>query len=189
MGKELSEMTLEELWDLFPISLVKHDEQWKECFKEIESTIKDLLAGYPVKRISHIGSTAINGIWAKPIIDILVEIERNDDMDKATVLMQKNGFILMCKEQNRISLNLGYTENGFADRVYHLHLRYKGDNDELYFRDYLNEFPETAKSYERLKLDLWKRYEFDRDGYTAAKTEFIIRYTKGAKEKYENRYI
>jgi hypothetical protein len=41
MGKDLSEMALEELWDLFPISLVKHDEQWNECFKEIESTIKD----------------------------------------------------------------------------------------------------------------------------------------------------
>ena len=53
MGKELSEMTLEELWDLFPISLVQHDEQWNECFKEIESTITVLLAGYPVKKMIH----------------------------------------------------------------------------------------------------------------------------------------
>ena len=189
MGKKLSEMTLEELWHLFPIRLTQHNEIWTAYYNEMKHILEGALSEYQNVRISHIGSTAINGIWAKPIIDILVEIEKNDDMDKATVLMQKNGFILMCKEQNRISLNLGYTENGFADRVYHLHLRYKGDNDELYFRDYLNEFPETAKSYEKLKLDLWKRYEFDRDGYTAAKTEFIIRYTKGAKEKYENRYI
>ena len=62
MGKELSEMTLEELWDLFPIFLVQHDDQWNEYYKEIKSTITDLLAGYPVKRISHIGSTAIQDI-------------------------------------------------------------------------------------------------------------------------------
>ena len=65
MGKELLEMTLEELWGLFPIFLVQHDDQWNEYYNEIESTITDLLAGYPVNRISHIGSTAIKGIWAK----------------------------------------------------------------------------------------------------------------------------
>ena len=45
MGKELSEMTLEELWDLFPIFLVQHDDRWNEYYKEIEATITDLLAG------------------------------------------------------------------------------------------------------------------------------------------------
>lgn len=59
VGKELSEMTLEELWDLFPVFLVQHDDHWNEYYIEIESTITDLLAGYPVNRISHIGSTAI----------------------------------------------------------------------------------------------------------------------------------
>ena len=105
MGKELSEMTLEELWDLFPISLVKHDEQWNECFKEIESTIKDLLAGYPVKRISHIGSTAIQGIWAKNIVDVLVEISKEADMEGAARILEQNGFIRMSDEKGRISLN------------------------------------------------------------------------------------
>jgi len=46
MGKELSEMTLEELWDLFPIFLVHHDDQWNEYYKEIEATITDLLTDY-----------------------------------------------------------------------------------------------------------------------------------------------
>ncbi len=58
MRKELSEMTLEELWDLFPIFLVQHDVRWSEYFMEIEAMIADLLANYPVKRISHIGNTA-----------------------------------------------------------------------------------------------------------------------------------
>ena len=74
MGKELSEMTLAELWELFPIFLVQHDDKWKNYYKEIEDLIMDLLPDYPVERISHIGSTAIQGIWAKNIVDVMVEI-------------------------------------------------------------------------------------------------------------------
>ncbi|MFQ6817729.1 MAG: GrpB family protein [Blautia sp.] len=62
MGKELSEMTLAELWELFPIFLVQHDDKWKNYYKEIENLIMDLLPDYPVERISHIGSTAIQGM-------------------------------------------------------------------------------------------------------------------------------
>ena len=188
MGKDLSEMALEELWDLFPISLVKHDEQWNECFKEIESTIKDLLAGYPVKRISHIGSTAIQGIWAKNIVDVLVEISKEADMEGAARILEQNGFIRMSEEKGRISLNKGYTKEGFADKVYHIHLRYTGDNDELYFRDYLNEHPQIAKEYESLKLELWKKYEHNRDAYTEAKTGFIRKWTTEARRIYGDRY-
>lgn len=65
MGKKLSKMTLEELWELFPIFLVQHDDKWKDYYKEIEAFIIDLLSDYPVERISHIGSTAIRDIWAK----------------------------------------------------------------------------------------------------------------------------
>lgn len=54
-----------------------------------------------------------------------------------------------------------------------MHLRHCGDNDELYFRDYLIEHPDIAREYEKLKLNLWKEYEYNRDGYTNAKTEFI----------------
>ena len=54
-----------------------------------------------------------------------------------------------------------------------MHLRHCGDNDELYFRDYLIEHPDIAREYEKLKLNLWKEYEHNRDGYTNAKTEFI----------------
>ena len=82
----------------------------------------------------------------------------------------------------------GYTENGFAERVFHLHLRYIGDNDELYFRDYLIEHSDIAIEYEKMKLELWKEYEFDRDGYTNSKTDFIQKYTEKAKLEYGDRY-
>ena len=172
MGKELSEMTLAELWELFPIFLVQHDDKWENYYKEIESSIIYLLSDYPVERISHIGSTAIQGIWAKNIVDVMVEISEKADMEELAHVMERNGFIGMSAETNRISLNKGYTKEGFADKVYHIHLRYTGDNDELYFRDYLNEHPQVAKDYESLKLELWKKYEHDRDAYTDAKYDF-----------------
>lgn len=89
----------------------------------------------------------------------------------------------MSETENRMSFNRGYTNTGFAEKVFHLHLRYAGDNDELYFRDYMNCSPASAKQYEKLKLSLWKKYEHNRDAYTNAKSEFILKYTVLAKKK------
>ena len=188
MGKKLSEMTLEELWDLFPIFLVPYDSKWYEYYNEMEISIERLLSDYPVDRISHIGSTAIHNIWAKNIVDVMVEIPQSVDMKEIARVLEQNGFIRMSSEAKRISLNKGYTENGFADKVYHIHLRYTGDNDELYFRDYLNEHPDAAKEYETLKLRLWKQYEHDRDAYTDAKTDFISKWTAESRKEYGDRY-
>jgi GrpB-like predicted nucleotidyltransferase (UPF0157 family) len=60
-------------------------------------------------------------------------------------------------------------------------MRYTGDCDEVYFRDYLRAHPETAGEYERLKRCLKERYEFDRDAYTNAKSGFVERITALAK--------
>lgn len=177
MAKKLTEMTLEELWELFPIILTEHSERWVEFYAEKEQELKMILPEGAV--INHIGSTAVKGIWAKPIVDILVEVDEN--LTDIAEILQNNGWIKMSESDKRISFNYGYTENGFAEKVYHLHLRYVGDNDEIYFRDYLNTHPEIAKEYERLKLDLWKKFEHDRDGYTEAKGEFVKKYTMLAK--------
>ena len=81
----------------------------------------------------------------------MVEISRSADIDNVAEKIENNGFVRMSTEKDRISFNRGYTKNGFAEKVFHLHLRYAGDNDELYFRDYLNEYPQTAREYETLK--------------------------------------
>lgn len=188
MSKLLSEMTLEELWELFPVFLVPHNEKWGDCFDEMKAFCFHILSGYQVRRISHIGSTAIKNIWAKNIIDILIEIGLDENMEAVSKVMECHGFIRMSSDTNRVSLNRGYTEKGFAEKVYHIHLRQEGDNNELYFRDYLNEHPQTAKEYEQLKLDLWKRYEHNRDGYTKAKSDFVTKWTSEAKKAYINKY-
>lgn len=173
MGKKLAEMSLEELWQLFPIILTEHKTYWSEWYAEEVAMLGKVLPADRVVCISHIGSTAIEGIWAKPIIDILVEITEDSDFQSLKKYLIEAGYLCMSENEQRLSFNKGYTENGFAERVFHLHLRRAGDNDELYFRDYLTAHPDAAKEYEKLKLSLWKQYEHDRDGYTEAKTEFV----------------
>lgn len=188
MSKKLSEMSVEELWRLFPIFLTEHKDYWKQWFDEEKLRLEILCPQNQIIRISHIGSTAVDAIWAKPIIDILVEISGESDMEEIKKILICNGYICMNQNQERMSFNRGYTENGFAEKVFHLHLRYEGDNDELYFRDYLIDYPDIAKEYEKIKLGLWKKYEHNRDEYTNAKTEFVYKYTEKAKIQYEGKY-
>ncbi len=187
MKKDLSEMSLDELWELFPIILSEHKDCWNDWYREEENRIADFLSIKDI-RISHIGSTAINKIWAKPIIDILLEIPATCSMNHVKQLLVDNGYLCMSEEGRRKSFNRGYTNDGFAERVFHLHLRYLGDNDELYFRDYMNEHTEIAKEYEKLKRSLGKKYEHNRDAYTDGKTDFIKQYTECAKREYGSRY-
>ncbi|AND79782.1 hypothetical protein A0O21_06950 [Streptococcus pantholopis] len=135
-------------------------------------------------RINHIGSTSVPNIWAKNIVDILLEVKDYCAMERVKGLLLDHGWRCMNETKKRASFNKGYTDAGFADRVFHLHLRLYGDCDELYFCDYLRRHPEIARDYERLKLSLWKKFEHNRDGYTEAKTDFIKKYTKLGKSEF-----
>jgi len=186
MSKKLSEMTLEELWQLFPIFLTEPQPCWKAWYAEEADALKKALPMTAL--LHHVGSTSVGSIWAKPIIDIMVKAPTEEDLPGYEAMILKSGYRCMSREGNRLSYNKGYTEAGFTQRVFHLHLRVRGDNDELYFRDYLKEHSHVAGQYESLKLNLWKQYEHDRDGYTNAKTAFISKYTQQAKALYKNRY-
>ena len=188
MAKALEDMSLEELWQLFPIFLEEHNKDWAAWYKEESRRIRSFLTANQLYKMHHIGSTSIEGIWAKPIIDILLEIPRSEDMGSIQRKLLEYGYLLMSESEGRMTFNKGYTLQGFAERVFHLHLRYYGDNDELYFRDYLKDHSAVAKDYEHLKLILWKKYEHNRDAYTEAKTDFIRQYTQKAKQLYKRRY-
>ncbi len=132
------------------------------------------MSGYPAK-ISHIGSTAIPDIQAKPIVDILIELSDKYDWIAIKESLISGGYICMSESERRMSFNKGYTIEGFAERVFHVHLHFPGDNDEILFRDYLIAHPAIAKEYETLKLSLLPKYRNDRDGYASAKSHFVHR--------------
>ena len=181
MGKKLYEMTLEELWRLFPVFLTEHKSCWADWYGEEVARLKGILP--PETVYYHVGSTAINGIMAKPIIDIIIAVNSKEAIGRTAEIMQAHGYLIMSSGGNRASLNKGYTENGYEEKVFHFHIRLHGDTDEIFFRDYLNAHPAVAREYERLKLRLWKEFEFNRDAYTDAKTEFVKKYTNSAKRE------
>lgn len=189
--KNLEEMTLEELWELFPIILKEHCAEYADWYEEEQQNLTKLLAEFEIQRINHIGSTSVEGLIAKPIVDILLELPEGYDLEKVTALLQKAGWILMIKDKEKqtLDLNKGYTPAGFAEKVYHLHVRALGDWDELYFRDYLQKYPEAARQYEELKLSLKEKYEHNRDAYTDAKAEFVQKYSQKAREEFGTRYM
>lgn len=94
MSKDLKDMTLKELWELFPIVLAPHNPDWHEWAREEIIALSDLLEDHgPI--INHIGSTAIPGIQAKPTIDILVEIAPDADWQGVRAMMEDAGYICM----------------------------------------------------------------------------------------------
>lgn len=172
MNASLHDMTLQELWQLFPICLVPHQDCWAGWYSEEQSLLRQLL---PAARISHIGSTAVPGIMAKPTIDILLEFTAMSELETAAATLEEHGYLRMSQSTSRISLNKGYTPAGYDERVFHLHLRMAGDNAEIRFRDCLLQNPDIAHEYETLKIGLAARYRHDRDAYTAGKSDFINR--------------
>lgn len=176
----LKDMTLEELWELFPIVLSSYRPEWKIWAEEEMDMLRRILADMGAK-IHHIGSTAIPGIQAKPIVDILVELPHGADRAAVRQRMEAAGYICMADNGARMSFNKGYTPEGYAGRVFHIHFHPEGDTDEVLFRDYLRAHPDTAHEYELLKQSLLPAYRNNRDGYTEAKTAFVRRITALAK--------
>lgn len=192
MAKELSQMSLEELWKLFPIILKEHNPLYKEWYENEKDSILSYINKENIYRMSHIGSSSVTGLVSKPTVDILLELRKDCDVSQIIDLLKENGWTLMSSEfqpEMKLSFNKGYTPKGFATKVYHLHVRYLGDWPELYFRDYLAQHPEIAQEYASLKLSLGETYKYHRDNYTKAKTEFITHYTKKAKLEYKDRYM
>lgn len=109
--------------------------------------------------------------WKDSYVEVVISGEEQNDEQYILYFDGKTEHNQL--DMKRVSLNKGYTKNGFSEKVFHIHLRIKGDNEEIAFRDLLNSDPELAKQYEKLKIELWKEYEHDRDGYTNAKTEFV----------------
>ena len=188
MKRVLDKMTIKELWGLYPVALVAPKSNWKTWYREEEKELRKVLPASIIYRIEHIGSTALSNIWAKNIVDILLEVRTQDDLLRVRNIMLAHGYRCMSQGPQRISLNKGYIADSVVTRVFHLHVRLMGDHDELYFRDYLNEHPEAANAYEKLKLDLCRKFGNNKAEYIAHKTEFVAKYTALAKELYKNRY-
>ncbi|GHU11389.1 hypothetical protein FACS189449_02730 [Alphaproteobacteria bacterium] len=184
MTKALFGLSDQELWKLFPIVVSKYQENWAEIYETEKELLEKQIGSDKILRINHFGSTAVPGLSAKPIIDILVEVSENTDIDPLAKRIGKIGYINVRSESepypNAVFLK-GYAQDGFRGQAFHLHVRNFGDWDELRFRDYLRQHPEVSEEYGQLKNALGKKFKFDRDSYSVAKTDFVLRITELAK--------
>ncbi len=185
MSNKINKLTTAELGSLFPIILEESKPEWFDYYVEEEKRIFDAIGVY-IFRIHHFGSTSVPGLLAKPTIDILVEIALNSNEEKIIDAMQNAGFLYSEKQENpapHMMFMKGYAETGFVGQAVHVHVRFPGDWDELYFCEYLRRHPEIHKEYEQLKIELKKHFEKDREAYTNGKSSFIERITALARHE------
>lgn len=169
-------MSVEELGRLFPILLSEPDPAWAGLYTAERYRIIGAVGKENIVRISHVGSTSVPDLLAKPTIDILIEIK--DSTDTVGFIRNLTGIGYGYTPQPRsppphMMFMRGYSPRGFKGQAYHVHVRYCGDWDELIFRDYLITHPETAQEYADLKIRLKEKFEFDREAYTRGKTGFV----------------
>lgn len=164
------------------VKLEKHRQSWRQKYKEEVSRLQSIL-GEKAYGFEHIGSTAIDGIKAKPVIDMIAVVDL-EKADSIVSTLEENGYEHRPNGdlEDRIFLAKGPEKN----RTHYLSLTEKGS--EFYkrttaFRDYLNAHPGTAEKYSQLKEELAEKYPNNRDRYTEEKGEFIEKIVEKAKNK------
>ena len=116
MAKELAEMSLEELWQLFPIILKEHNPEYSSWYLEETESLVNIIGKNNIARINHIGSTSVKGLIAKPTVDILLEVNNDCEVEALKEKLSNNGWILMSYSNDpelRMVFNKGYTKYGF----------------------------------------------------------------------------
>jgi GrpB-like predicted nucleotidyltransferase (UPF0157 family) len=161
------------------VSLAPPDISWPAHFSSEREHLRPLL-GPIAEDLQHYGSTAIAGLSAKPIIDMMAPVVSLDEADALAPCLATAGYR---------QIDAGFIKRRFfrriaADLAYHLHLVVSPTwplKNELLFRDWLIQHPEVARAYEALKVELATMYGDDMPRYTAEKTLFLRRAVNDAR--------
>jgi GrpB-like predicted nucleotidyltransferase (UPF0157 family) len=162
-----------------PVIIVDYDPRWPRFFDEEKANIIRVI-GPMVVGIEHIGSTAVPGLAAKAIIDILVGVQQ---LSNATWCIQplktlRYEYVPELEKflPDRRYFRKGNVQGSEQGSTHHMHMVEAGGDfwgRQLLFRDYLRDHPEEARHYADLKKTLAARFSADRESYTSAKTDYI----------------
>jgi GrpB-like predicted nucleotidyltransferase (UPF0157 family) len=175
------------------IAIVPYDPRWPEMFRREKDHLLSCLPNDLIRRIEHFGSTAVPGLAAKPIVDMLVEVtDLRATRERMAPVLEKQGYDYFWRPNFGEDVPPFYAwfikrDPGTQARTHHIHMvedHFAEHWDRLLFRDYLIEHPAVAKAYESLKIRLAAAALKDRVEYTRGKTEFIVHVTKEAKRYY-----
>lgn len=160
------------------VLVVPWDAAWPARFEEARARLASRL-GDLARGIEHIGSTAVPGLAAKPVIDLLVGVDSLEEADALRETLESDGWIFPEDLNGTISGRRFYKRlDASGVRTHHLHfVRFEGELWDGYvrFRDALRKHPHLRDEYETLKRTLAERYRDQRERYTASKTEFVAR--------------
>lgn len=165
------------------IEVVQYNPKWNEEYLKEAGRIRNILKN-EINKIYHIGSTSIPGIYAKPIIDILIEVNEMGNVDNYNKGLESLGYI--AKGEFGIEGRRFFIK-GLYNRTHHVHAFQTGSPEiarHLNFRDYMIAYPDEAKRYEDLKTELAIKFRCDIDGYCAGKDTYIKEIDKKA-ERWE----
>ncbi len=156
-----------------PIAVQPYSAAWPALFAAEESILRAALQPWLVADIEHVGSTAVTGLSAKPVIDIMAPVQDLASSIGAIAAAQSIGY---CHYPYKPDQMHWFCKPSPAWRTHHLHLIPWNSqlwHERLAFRDALRNSSSLALRYEHLKLELAARYPLDREAYTEAKAPFI----------------
>lgn len=156
-----------------PIQLVVYDLEWPAMFEQESAVLEQTLAQWLTGPLEHIGSTAVPGLIAKPVIDIMAGVASLDASRDAVAGAGKAGYVHFPYRPDQMHW---FCKPSASLRTHHLHLVPFGSRlwvERLAFRDYLRHTPAAASEYAELKQRLAREFQFDREAYTDAKEPFV----------------
>ena len=167
------------------VVLVDYDSRWPDLFTQEAERVQRVLGAEQVTVMEHFGSTAVPGLAAKPIIDLLIGVRSLEEARRAVSALAELGYAFWHDnpDTDRLFFVKGLPPN--SPRTHHLHIVEPNSPlwERLLFRDYLRTHSEEAQRYSNLKRELAARFPADREGYTQAKTDYIQQVTQKARQK------
>lgn len=181
-----NEMPCYETYKNDGVEIVSYNSQWPKMAADEIKKIRDLFSINSIIDIQHVGSTAIPGLSAKPIIDLQIAVESLTKIKRIAIENLKKlnyEYWHTNPDPERMFFVKGMPPFG-EKRTHHVHIvepTSKHWHEKILFRDYLIAHPEAIKEYEKLKQRLAMQYRYDREKYTTSKTDFIREILRRAK--------
>ena len=160
--------------DMSRVQVVEYDAEWPAIFEQVRAYVWPAVSGIALS-VEHVGSTSVQGLSAKPVIDACIVVASREDVPACIERLAGIGYV------HRGNLDVPDREAFHRPDhlpVHHLYLSPRDSlslKNHLGFRDYLRSHPDAAREYGELKASLARRFPADMDSYIAGKTEFILR--------------
>ena len=169
-----------------PVELADYDPDWPAAFEAEAGRLEHLLANIPIGRIEHIGSTAVPGLTAKPIIDLMVEVPDYECVrQRIAPILRAAGYDFFWRPVTPGDVEIDYAwflkRDAAGRRTHHVHVAPPGSRywDRVTFRDRLRADPSLAADYAAVKRAALTGSDGDRAAYARAKSAFIRRVLAG----------